>query len=146
MPMPQIDHDHDQVRMLAASIGQREAARKLGLSENTVKSICHRGGDAHKYAAAKVALARREAPNAPKPVEILVDTLANDGQATKIALMRAARKSSEHASQLPADQLLEQSANLKAVAGYAQIAGSWLSGNTTAIQVNVLSAPVDVEL
>lgn len=130
-----IAQDRDQVRMLAASIGQRAAARQLGLSQNTVKSICRRAGDGPRRA--KAALEAKypvlaAAPNAPKAVEVLADTLVADGQATRIAAMRYARRASQRAAELPDDEILEQAPNVKAVLGAAAIAGAWVGSGSGA--------------
>lgn len=147
MPAP-LPVDREQVRMLAASVGQREAARQLGMSENTVKSICHRAGDGPRRERAALDAKYPQtvrAPDAPKPVEKLLDTLAADGQATKIAGMRYARRATERAAQLPEDELLAEAPNVKAVLGTAQIAGAWAgAGGSADTVINIALIGQDV--
>lgn len=149
MPQTPLGPDRDQVRILAAAVGQREAARQLGISENTVKSICYRAGDSKTIAVA-VATKHENSlhPNAPKPADLIESTLLADGNATKTAAMRYARRTTEHAARLAEDtpdQALAQAGDVKSAVQVAALAGAWAgaSGATeTVINVAIIGQDV----
>ena len=142
MPPP-INIDRDQVRMLVLSVGVRDAARQLNLSENTVKSWSLRGHwlDVCRQQPPPLPPSVRPvaAPNAPTPADALSNTLLDDSNCTKIAMSRAARRGAEHVAGLdrPADILAvsKSLANLARVA--AQVHG-W-GGEQGPVGLNVLS-------
>lgn len=145
MPQTPLGPDREQVRVLAAAVGQREAARQLGISENTVKSICYRAGDGKTIASAVITKAEGALhPNAPKPADLIADTLASDGQATRVAAMRYTRRAAERAAQLSEDELLAEAPNVKAVLGTAQIAGAWAvaPGGDTVINIALIGQEI----
>lgn len=106
--------DKQAVRVLAMAVGQREAARRLGLSENTVKSICHRAKDLQSVSETKDTRLHPSAPNAPKPAEAMAEILAEDERETRSSLSRTARRLARESENAPI--ALETPADVLAVA------------------------------
>ncbi len=131
--------DKAAIRVLAAAVGQREAARQLGLSENTVKSICYRAGDGRAVKAAERVITEAH-PNAPNAADTLAGMIRTEGDATRLAGMRYAKRTVEHAAQLAEtapDVALAQASDVKAALQSAAIAGDWASekaGDTMTLQ------------
>ena len=131
----------EQVKALALQIGLRPAARALGLNEETVK----RWGSRYKWniGALMPALPGRscERPlNAPEPINVLASILAQEGDRTRSAMARTARRAFEHADTLPDAALheLPRSVAMEKHAKVAQIAHGWNTAqNQVAVQVNV---------
>ncbi len=77
----------EEIRVMAVAIGQREAARHLGLNENTVKSICYRAGDGKKLATALQIKGEQSLhPNAPRPSDALQKVLQERQGQSKLNL------------------------------------------------------------
>lgn len=96
MPAP-IKVDKDQVRMLVLAVGVREAARKLGLKEDTVAAWSARGDwlAVTRPQAAQVPLPASmvSASSASKsPVQALQAALADDERETRVSLSRGTRR------------------------------------------------------
>lgn len=70
--------------------------------------------------------------NPTKPVDILAEALLNDGNATRLAGMKAARRVAERIAEMPIDEAVEQMPNLKAGLQSAALAGSWQDGKSEA--------------
>jgi hypothetical protein len=89
--------DREAVRVLAIELGAREAARKLGLNENTVLSWARR----ENWNLPK----RTGGPNAielqSKPGDVLIATHKELETKTKTALMQTAAKAATHAAEQP---------------------------------------------
>lgn len=132
--------DKQAVRVLAAAVGQREAARRLGLSENTVKSICYRAGDSLALAkAAAPTMAPAQHPNAPTPAEAMQEALADDSRASRIALSRGLRRTAEHIAQLPPDEALAEAQNVKATVSSLSTVHGWeAAGAGTTVNIALL--------
>lgn len=129
MAAPGLDVDREQVRMLVLSIGPREAARKMGLNENTVRQWSARYGWLKHARPEKPQLPKSMQPvvvtNVTKPADALLDCIIEDGKATKVAGMKAARRVAERISTMAIDEAVEQMPNLKASLQSAAIAGDW---------------------
>lgn len=129
MPLPALDVDREQVRMLCVQYGPREAARMCGIKEATVLDWCASGKWLADIRLAKAKPVNQSSPIKP-PAQALTDTIVADGIATKTAAMIFAKLTSQHAAKLAEtspDEALAQAMNVKAVLGTAQIAGSWAS-------------------
>lgn len=127
---------HDAVRMRASRekwpVGQRVHAQ-LKEAQRVVQNqiMAASGGTVtHVTSAADAAIKER----------------AENGEATRDNLMRYARRTSEHVAQLPPELALAEAANVKAVAGVAQIAGSWIAGVAPSVQLSILSVNTSVDL
>lgn len=121
-----IDVDREQVRMLVLSVGVREAARKLELSEDTVKSWSLRGNWLAKPEhVLPPTVMQCRAPDAPKPADALAAALAEDERETRISLSKAARRlasASESAD-------LGQAADVLSSAKVASLVHKWGDGS-----------------
>jgi hypothetical protein len=89
-PQAQLPVDREAVRMLAFSIGAREAARRLGIKESTLLSWSHRG---------KWNLPRRKVGRPPldlkaSPGDVLLDYKRRGGL-TRIDMATAAARAAE---------------------------------------------------
>lgn len=84
-----LDVDREAVKTLAMAVGVREAARRIGLPESTVKSWSDRGDWLRPVVQPPTVL---RASNASKtPSAAMVEALTDDSNATKIGFARAAR-------------------------------------------------------
>lgn len=92
----------EAVKALVLLYGQREAARKAGLNENTVRSWAMR----YKWS--------QQPPPPPQPIcnrspaDALATVLAADSEATKIGFSKAARKTAEALKEREAEALLDK--------------------------------------
>ena len=138
-----IEIDRDQVKMLALSVGCREAARKLGINEATVRQWSKRG---KWFAHLTQPLPPPEKPLSMRPVTVvttspaavLSNTLAELGNATRLAGAKAVRNALEHAAGLDGESALAASRNVKdAIGGAAQLHG-WGAGDGGPTQINIL--------
>lgn len=137
MAAPRLNVDREAVRVLAAAVGQREAARQMGLSENSVKSICHRAGDSKRIetAVAIKTAATESKLIAPNPAEVLEKTLAERKQQSRLGLSEYVTKM---ATQAGAKGTLKQAGRLKDVADIMGKVWPEQSGPQTAIQLNIM--------
>lgn len=133
--------DREQVRMLVLSVGVREAARQCGISENTVLAWSNRGGwlqHITKPEPIERPASMQGAIVAIKPADALQNTLAELGNRTKLAAMKYAAKTTEHAAELDAEEALAAANDMKAVVQTAAIAGSWQSSTGTQVNIALL--------
>ena len=125
---------------LASDIGIRPAARALGISEERAKKIAQR----RKF---NISLIRPQpqsvaagVPSVPECINAKASILALDGDRTRLAMARTARRAFEHSDQLSDEQLheLPRSVAMEKHAKVAQIAHGWNQAQSTvAVQVNV---------
>jgi len=80
----------EEVRLLAIQIGVREAARRLGLSEDRVRQWSSR------YDWFTQSPKTQTVTTVTKPSVALMDELSENGNETKIKLSRYAKKQAEH--------------------------------------------------
>jgi hypothetical protein len=117
--------NHESVRMLAIEIGAREAARKLGLNENTVLSWAKR--EKWQLPSSKPGPAAIE-PHA-SPAETLIASHKEHETRTKSSLARATSRAAAEAEQLP--QVLPHSGKLRDLAATAAGLFGWNQGGVT---------------
>jgi hypothetical protein len=94
--------DHESVRTLAIQIGVREAARQLGLNENTVRQWSSRNQwfkqptlpPTHNQNKAVTSVTS-------KPGDVLLETLAELKGQTKLSLARSAARMAKDCEELP---------------------------------------------
>jgi len=149
MPAP-LDVDKEQVRMLVMSVGVREAARQLDISEDTVSAWSARGKwleGIKKPTVIQKPASMQGASIASKPADVLANVLREDNEATRIALSRAVRRGSEH---LASDKTQPEEiiGSHQALSSFATVAGKvhgWADDSKVAIQVNVAAFSGDVE-
>jgi len=141
---PQINRE--AVKVLAQAVGVREAARRMGLSEERVMKWSQRdpaGPWGSMMAAppppsrgpvAKVACPQ----NVRTPSEALADVNAENGARSRSAALRYSARSLEHLAELsPAEGVLlaPQAASLVKV---ASTAGEWATASRGSVRINIL--------
>ncbi len=141
--------------MLVLSIGVREAARQMGLNEKTVLHWSHTlGWLAHTRPQPKPVLPLSMQPRSVvsvTPADALSNLILEDGNATKVAGMKFARRTVEAAADLASvDPLkaLVSAGDVKASLQSAAIAGSWAGSGSPSLRLTMFgpSGPVvDVE-
>ena len=132
----------EQTRALAMQIGLRPAARALGLNEDRVK----KWGQRYNW---QISLIRPPltgyypptSPNAPKPLDVMASVMAQEGDRTRSAMARTARRAFEHCDELTDEQLhdMQRAIGLEKHARTASIAHAWnvQSAVNVGVQVNV---------
>jgi Putative ATPase subunit of terminase (gpP-like) len=123
-----LDVDREKVQMLALTYGVREAARMLGLSEDTVKSWSLREGwvSERPVSVAPPPTVIRPAPIAPNGVANALQTaMKGDALYGRASALRVSRRALESIDKECSDADLRT----KAV---AEVAGIWIKGAATA--------------
>lgn len=143
MAAPSLDIDKEAVRVLVHAVGVREAARRMNLSEDTVKSWSSRG----KWLAQPTPTPipptqRRIAPIAPiSPADAMKAALEDDSVQTKVALSKGLRRVAEHVQGLEPGAALASGQNVKAIAASADLVHGWsaarAAGSVSQVMVNV---------
>lgn len=141
--MPALPIDWPEVKTLALAIGVREAARRMGLSEEVVKKRCTREGwlqDRHAPAkamqaaiAAKAEVVRVASPQVPTAAEVL----ASMGQKTRAALAAGILRGSERVARLDPDEIIERAQGVHSLAKSASLVHGWQDGQHHGGQVLV---------
>lgn len=139
--------DWNEVETLCVTIGVREAARQLGLNEDSVKTRCRREGWLTKRAEQQTrtneAIALKRERQGLNPIEPkAADVLSNLGSDSKLKLAIAGNRVVTHLSNMDVDELIEPtvSQSAKHWAGNLALAHGWQqAGSTTApgVVVNV---------
>jgi len=135
-----LDVDREAVRVLVVALGVRQAAREMGLNEDTVSAWSARYGWLKHLRAAPVVPASlvRIASNASKqPAEALADALESLSTRSRIGFAKASAKVAEKLADTEAEALVGMSAEAKSWAQTAAIAHSWSGGAGTTVQVSV---------
>jgi hypothetical protein len=141
--MKPLNIDKEQVRMLVLAVGVREAARQMGLKENTVTAWACRY---HWLAECKPA-ALTPLPPSMRPIDVvgvitpseaLENVLKRDADSTKTALSKAARRGAEAIAEMPLEEALEQTQALVGLSKVAEKVHGW-GANQGPVGINVLS-------
>lgn len=111
MPAAALDIDKEQVRMLVLEIGPREAARKMGLNENTVRQWSARGGwlkhlKPENQPKAPQSMQPIVVTNVTKPADALQNTLMERHRDTKLGLSAWLKETSGHLGSLKGEEAL----------------------------------------
>lgn len=140
--MPQaLEIDHNEVRVIALQIGVREAARQLGLEEDTVKSwslreqwFAHRALTDSKIQAAveQKRVSQGLSPVAPTAVKVLEDY----GKPTRLNHAKAAHKISVKVAEMDPDELFLTVPNVLAAAKHAAVVHGW-SGTSVNVGIRL---------
>lgn len=140
MPPP-LDVNKEEVRMLVISVGVREAARQMGLSENTVLAWANRGGWIQALTDA------RERKNMSmqsraivKPVDALKNVLTEHSVQTRLSLAVAARNMAKTAE--TAD--LSEAPSALATGKLASLLHGW-DKQSQAIRISVFAQTVSMD-
>lgn len=131
-------------------VGVREAARRMGLSEETTKKRCLREGwlaTPEAKRANRLALEHRSAITpSPQmsPGALIQAELASLGSKTRLSLARGIAKAGEHVETLSGAQIVEQSQEIKAVAQTADLVHGWKdAAPQVKIRLDVLGASTE---
>jgi hypothetical protein len=148
----------EAVKMLALVVGVRESARRMGISEEAVKKRCTREGWLSTPEAKQVnrmAIAQRSGITAAlspqmSPAAIIHAEIASLGSKTRLSLARGIAKAGEHIEQMPAESIVADAGNVKAIAQTADLVHGWKdSSPQVKIRLDVLSgnseAPITLE-
>jgi hypothetical protein len=102
-----LDIDKEQVQMLVLTYGVREAARMLGLSENTVSTWSARGAWlADRPASVPLPPSMVKAVKAPAPVIAQAQAMKDDALKGRAAALRVTRRALERADRYDDDELM----------------------------------------
>ena len=98
-----LDVDKEQVQMLVLTYGVREAARMLGLSENTVAAWSARGA---WLADIKPLLPKVQATASIAPINAFQTAMKDDANHGRAAQLKLGRRTLENLAERPIDELL----------------------------------------
>lgn len=138
-------HDHEAVRTLAIQIGVRPAARQLGLNEDRVRQWSKRE---QWFKLPQQPPQQGDVTTVTKPGDVMLKTLQDDSNASKIGFSRAARKVAEHAASLKASGIYKRSRNIKDMAAVAGQVHGWDSESRQPgiLNVQVLAGQAAVQI
>jgi hypothetical protein len=147
----------EAVRALAMVVGVREAARRMGAPEETVKKRCTREGwlDAPEAKRAnKLAVSARSgimvSPQM-SPAALITAEISHLGSKTRLSLARGIAKAGQHIESMDGQEILMDAQNVKSVAQTADLVHGWKdSAPQVKIRLDVLSGsadaqPIDIE-
>src|SRR5678809_146391 len=139
--MPSVDRE--AVKTLAVAIGVREAARKLGLNEDTVCSWARRGKWFAPTPTPKSQAIDLQALHATPSM-----ALASYGKSTRLHLAKASHKASEHLAEQPAEAILDRSQAMRHVSAVASQVHGWEQnqGQQGALDIQVLTGEVGIRV
>lgn len=125
-----VESTREEVRLLAMSVGVREAARRLGLNEDRVRQWSSRG-DWFKNPEPKTqppTVTRNDVTVVTTPADALATQLADDTRATRAALATTARLGSEHFAKKAAESpgfVIDKAKQLQQITSAAGMIGGW---------------------
>lgn len=145
VPMPR-PINWEAVKALAAVVGVREAARRMELSEDRVRQRSCRekwldSPDARKAVQlAHNARTMEKSVTTLSPAALISSEIASLGSKTRLSLARGVSKAAEHVESLSGSEILEKSADVKAVAQTADLVHGWKdAAPQVKIRLDVLS-------
>jgi len=142
-----IDIDWHEVKTLAIAIGVREAARRMGLSEETVKKRCTREGwlkpiyeAQQQIQKAQATVAEyREKRNVPK-VPTAAEVLANLGEDTRSKLAIGVNKGAQTVAEMDGQEVLLASQQVQQLTKAAATVHGWQStGPSLSVRLDVIA-------
>ncbi len=137
-----LDVDWSSVRTLAVAVGVREAARRLGLSEEAVMKRCSREGwlaePEMRAAAARSVQERSSALSAcvRSPAQELAKELLALGSKSRIGFARGLAKAASHVETLEGPEMLEKAQEVKATIQSAALVHGW-SANAPVTRISL---------
>lgn len=121
--------DWESVKMLALEVGVREAARKLGLSEERVKKRCTLDGWLSNPSARRIAQQAVQQRNLPvpqvSPSAALHAELLILGSKTKLGIAKGLARAGEVIGEMGGVQVIDNAHEIKSVAQTASIVHNW---------------------
>ncbi len=141
MPRPTSTHEQrESVRLLALSVGVREAARQLNLNEDRVCAWAARYNWLPQQPNLPITMQSDTASIASKAADSFANTLVEQGKTTKYHLSKAAMKAADRFQEMPGDTIIDKADRLVAVTKVASTIHGWdNSATTSALNLNVLS-------
>lgn len=133
----------EAVRMLALTVGVREAARRMGISEEATMKRSQREGwlsaPEAKQAHAMALQHRTGITVSPQmsASAILAAEMKALNEKTRIGHARAAAKVAEHIQELPAHELLEKAQDVKATAQHADLVHGWKESGPASVKLRL---------
>ena len=143
--------NREAVKVLAQAVGVREAARRMGLSEERVMkwSQRDRGGPwmtqpgAATIAAPSVTGATRQMSACPQPVrtasEALAEANADNSRRSRSAALRYSARTLEHAADLDGETALASASDVASAVKVASVAGGWSDSDKSKVRVNIFA-------
>lgn len=126
--------NREAVKMLAMSIGVREAARQMQLAESTVKSWSDREGWFAEPNKPPTMIRASGASKAPS------EALRDIGDRSRFALARAGEKAAKHLERMPAQEIVNKATKFKDIVGAtSQLHGFDAKDQAGSFSLNVLS-------
>jgi hypothetical protein len=130
--------DRESVRVLAIELGAREAARRLGVKENTVLSWARRGAWALPKRNGQAQAAIKSAIKLQKrPGDVLLDHKGLEAKA-KGGLSLAAANAAEYAGALSPDKVYASAPNFRSIASAAAAIFGWDTGQRQTMTFNTM--------
>jgi len=138
--------DWPAVRVLAIAVGVREAARRLGISEEATMKRCQREGwlttpEARLAASNAVSLRQPSALSAAvrTPANALAEAMREDSVQCRASLLRTARRASARVERCDDDELMlpEVATVLNQHAKTAALAGGWNAQSTVGLKIQL---------
>jgi len=124
-----LDVNWEAIKMLAMEVGVREAARQMGISENTVKRKCTLEGWLVNLprSTPMPASVVRYVPNVPNPSNLLANAMREDSLQTRASAIRITRRALKRAEQCDDDELMvpEVAGVINQHTKTAALAGAW---------------------
>jgi hypothetical protein len=150
MPFAPLDVDWESIRTLAIAVGVREAARRVGISEESVmQRSCREGW-------LKSLPRDQELPPTIRPIRVSMVSTAPQAMGeylrdlsakTRLNHAKVADKIADKLSQSDADELLMQMPSVLMAGKHAALtAGNWTSGSGPTMRLDLLAGTLDVSL
>jgi hypothetical protein len=121
----------EAIKVLAIAVGVREAARRMGLSEEAVKRRCTREGwlkdPEVREAASQAVKMRTQSTLVPKvsPMQALAAEITALGAESRLGFARAIHGVAKHVSQRDPEENLADAQNVRASAQTANLVHGW---------------------
>lgn len=122
--------NRDEVKTLAIAIGVREAARKLGLNENTVRQWSRRQGwfkqpEPKPIPATIVKQQGNSVTSVTKPSDALRSALDDDSRETRLNLSKGARSAAKLFGEAPGEFTVARSEDFRRIVSSAAQIHNW---------------------
>jgi len=122
----------EAVRVLAMAIGVREAARRMGISEDAVRKRSSRESWLANPEARKAVQAvtngrtsEKQVVTTMSPAGLVLAEIASLGGKTRLSIARGVSKAAEHVENMQGSDILDRANDVKAVAQTADLVHGW---------------------
>ena len=138
-----VDIDWPSVRLLAITVGVREAARRLGISEEATMKRSQREGwlatPETRHAAARSVQER--APSALSaavrtPAQVMAQELTELGGKSRISLARGLHKAASRVEEMPGDEVLANASDISSTVKSLSTVHGW-SAQAPSAKINL---------